>query len=220
MYAWARKSRPMPPYSGGRCGAHSPASHTFALIFSRSSWAARRWASVTSPPRWYPHNTDSLGRMSSFTIWAVCRRISLMRSSSAAIGFTFMTMARLLGSEITPTIAEQVPELEAPAGDRGGHDPNPVRLAARSPRVDLEVGYLDRIDLVRDPSHEHAPADAPVLVEAVGLEAHGLLAQTVEFRAVIGPEHDGSILYGEVHGHDQRRLTPHADRESTDVLPT
>jgi len=30
MYAWAMKSMPMPPYSGGRCGAHKPSDLTFS----------------------------------------------------------------------------------------------------------------------------------------------------------------------------------------------
>ena len=92
MYAWARKSSPIPPYSVGRWGAHSPASQTTALISSRSWIAARRSWSETSPLRPRFHRVASFGRIHSLTMAAVRIRMSLIRSSTVGMGFTFMAM--------------------------------------------------------------------------------------------------------------------------------
>ena len=47
MYACAMKSIPMPPYSGGRWGAHSPSDLTLAWILSRRDVASVRSSSPT-----------------------------------------------------------------------------------------------------------------------------------------------------------------------------
>ncbi len=81
----------MPPYSLGRCGAHRPAFFTFSLISARSSSTSVRSAKL-SPSRRARHSRFSLGMMSRLTISAVRMRMSLIRSSRVAMGFTFMAM--------------------------------------------------------------------------------------------------------------------------------
>src|SRR5271165_6862461 len=85
------KSIPMPPYSGGRWGAHSPSAFTLAWISERNALASARSASVTSLPR-ACQSSDSLGRIFSLTMRAVRSRMSLMSSLSPAIGVTLMGM--------------------------------------------------------------------------------------------------------------------------------
>src|SRR5580704_522922 len=95
------KSMPMPPYSGGRWGAHSPADFTSSWISWRSALASARSSSVAFPPR-ARQSRDSLGRMRSLTIRAVRRRMSLMWSLSAALGVTLIGMARPPWSSCAP----------------------------------------------------------------------------------------------------------------------
>ena len=87
------KSMPMPPYSGGRWGAHSPSAFTFSWISSRSALASARSASVTLLPR-ACQSSDSLGRIFSLTMRAVRSRMSLMSSLSPGMGVTLMGMGR------------------------------------------------------------------------------------------------------------------------------
>ena len=64
MYANSRKSRPAPPYSTGRCGAHKPACFTTALMCSRSSRACSTSPGVRCAFMYRAHNRFSFGRIS------------------------------------------------------------------------------------------------------------------------------------------------------------
>src|ERR1700728_229465 len=77
----------MPPYSGGRWGAHRPSALTRACTFSRRTlpWARSSSLALLRRPA---HSAASLGRISSLTIRAVRIRMSLMWSLSPAIGVT------------------------------------------------------------------------------------------------------------------------------------
>src|ERR1700744_5564679 len=83
----------MPPYSGGRWGAHSPSDFTSSWICWRSALASARSASVAFWAR-ERQSRASLGRMRSLTIRAVRRRMSLMWSLRPAFGVTLMGIAR------------------------------------------------------------------------------------------------------------------------------
>src|SRR5579871_5954035 len=85
----------MPPYSAGRCGAHSPADRTASRTSSRAA-AARASASGSLVPRRRGHSSASRGRISSLTIAAVRRRPSLTWSGSAATGETWIGMGQFL----------------------------------------------------------------------------------------------------------------------------
>ncbi len=99
----------------GRCGAHSPAFFTFSLIaaaqleglgaLGRTVLVAR--PSAQSVPRW--------GGCRSLTISAVRARMSLMRSSSVGIGFTFMAM-----TDRPTSVGRPGPGPLAPSADPGG----------------------------------------------------------------------------------------------------
>src|SRR4051812_44236176 len=81
---------------------------------SRSSRASFFSTSLmVSPPRRKFHSFVSLGSTSSLMISAVRMRMSLMRSSSVAIGLTFMGMARPRGSILPRRYS---PALPAPSG--------------------------------------------------------------------------------------------------------
>ncbi len=104
----------MPPYSLGRCGAHSPASLTLALISSRSSmlrWRARsRSSSSSSPDRRERHRVSSSGRISALMKSAVRRRMSLTAGSRPAIGVTLIaTGAPWSRVRWSPDIMAQAP---------------------------------------------------------------------------------------------------------------
>jgi hypothetical protein len=83
---------PMPPYSGGRWGAHSPSALTFSCTFKRNAFDSTRSSSLAWPRR-PRHNTASSGRIFSLTIRAVRIRMSLMWSLSPAMGVTLIGMA-------------------------------------------------------------------------------------------------------------------------------
>src|ERR1700733_6796355 len=95
------KSRPIPPYSGGRWGAQSHSLFTSSWICCRSALAWARCSSLELAPR-ACHSWDSLGRIRSLTIRAVRRRTSLMWSLSPSMGVTLMGMGRSPVSSSVP----------------------------------------------------------------------------------------------------------------------
>src|SRR5579863_5286091 len=92
MYACSRKLRPEPPYSGGKCGAQSPASFTLLLMASAVLFDAARSSGV-APCRQPAPRMRSFGRISLLTMRAVRSRIALMRGSNVGTGFTFIGIA-------------------------------------------------------------------------------------------------------------------------------
>src|SRR5271167_129176 len=166
------KSMPMPPYSGGRWGAHSPSAFTSSWISRRRALAWARSSSLALPPRAL-QSLDSLGRMRSLTIRAVRRRMSLIWSLSPSLGVT------LMGMMARPPWSSGVRSrtLRSAAGAPGPGDPAPDQRPLVAPVADeadrpagqraepvLEAGEEGDVhDEPQQPSGEPAELDRPDL---------------------------------------------------------
>src|SRR3954451_1189699 len=126
------------------------------------------------------------------------------------------------GSAVGPAVEWRVGELDAPARDVGRLDAHEQRTLAGRPRLraDLELlGFLlgHQLGVSLD---QHAPADAAVPVEAVGLEADRLRDRLHRGRADVEPEADRvAIEEHEVDRHHDRRTTFLLHGEAPDRLP-
>src|SRR5580658_5333745 len=155
---------PMPPYSGGRCGAHRPSDLTRSCTLSRSSLASARSASVTLDRRPL-QSAASLGRISSLTMRAVRIRMSLMWSLNPAIGVTLIGMAlSSVSSALVARTLRRFGRLVLPGGptaDQGALVAAPAHEADRPPGQGaepvLEPGQKGHVD---DQPEQPAPQAA------------------------------------------------------------